>query len=161
MKNMKTRKTRKTKKNIIILIFLLSVIVIPSSLGIFKNSASITSPITASSWNVSVNSSSNSSMQLVPNSGTASYDIVVTSSSEVDTDYSIIVSNIPSGVQVKLDNNEYEPYSSTVTFSNVGTILYGDQYNYKTHILTFKANTGATLVNNQQVSVDVEFKQSL
>lgn len=150
------------KKIIIIaLIILLLVIVIPSSLGIFKNSADVTSTITTSSWNVSVNSNSSSSMQLIPNSGTASYNIVVTSSSEVDTDYSIIVSNIPSGVQVKLDENDYEPYSSTVTFSNVGTILYGAQNNYETHVLTFKANAGATLVNNQQVSVDVEFKQSL
>lgn len=149
------------KVGIIVLIFLLLVIAIPSSLGIFKNSANIPSSVTTARWNVSVSSNSSSSMQLIPNSGTSSYNITVTSDSEVDTDYSIIVSNIPSGVQVELDSGGFEPYSSTVTFPNVGTILYGAQPNSVTHTLTFKANTGATIVSNQSVSVNVEFKQDI
>ena len=150
------------KLNILLLaVFLVFVYSMPSSLGIFKRAANTQSTLEASRWNVSVTSDSSSSMQLVTNLGTASYNVVVTSNSEVDTDYSIIVSNIPNGVQVKLDNGNFEPYSSTVTFSNVGTILYGAQSNSVTHVLTFKANSGATLVNNQSVSIDVEFKQAL
>ena len=149
------------KVKIILFVFLLLVIIVPSSWAILKRNATTSSPISAASWNVSVSSNSSSSMQLIPDSGTASYNITVTSNSEVDTDYSIIVSNIPSGVQVKLDSGSFQPYSSTVTFSNVGTILYGAQSTSATHTLTFKANAGAAFVNNQSVSVDVEFKQDL
>ena len=146
------------KIEMIVLILLLSLFVIPSSLGIYKSGGNTPSAFAPANWNVSISSNSSSTMQLTENSGTSSYNLTVTSASEVDTDYKIIVSNLPSGVQVKLDNGNFEPYSSTVTFNNAGTILYGGQP--QTHTLTFRANTGATLVNNQQVSVNVEFKQA-
>ena len=136
------------KIKIVIFVFLLLILGIHTSLALFKRSANVSTPLTAASWNVSVSSNSSSIMQLIPDSGSISYNITVTSSSEVDTDYSIIVSNIPSGVQVKLDAGNFEPYSSTVTFPNVGTILYGAQPNSVAHTLTFRANAGAAFVNN-------------
>lgn len=149
------------KIEMILLVWLLVFFCIPSSFGIIKSSASLPSTFNASDWDVSVSSSSSSTMQLTANSSTATYNIVVTSTSEVDTNYSIIVRNLPSGVQVKLDNGNFEPYSSTVTFPNVGTILYGANPNTATHTLTFRANNGATIVSNQQISVDVEFVQDM
>ncbi len=150
------------KFEMILLVGLLLFIRIPFTFGIIKSSSYIPSSVNTADWNVSVSSNSSNTMQLTANnSGTASYQVVVTSSSEVDTNYSIIVRNLPSGVQVKLDNGDFEPYSSTVTFSNIGTILYGANPNTATHTLTFKANNGATIVSNQQVSVDVEFEQDI
>ena len=153
---------RNLKKVMIALVVLLLFLGIHSSLGIFKSTSNVPSAFPVASWDVDVSTNSSSSMQLLANTtDTSSYTITVTSDSEVDTNYSIIVSNIPSGVQVKLDDGSFQPYSSTVTFLNVGTILYGAQPNTATHTLTFRANTGATPVSNQQVSVDVEFKQNV
>ncbi|MBR7041873.1 MAG: hypothetical protein IKI04_00045 [Bacilli bacterium] len=151
----------KNNKILIIIIFVLLALYIPFSLGLLKNRANLPSPVSFARWDVSADFDLNGSMHLVPNSGTSSYSIVVSSDSEVDTDYSIIVSNIPSGVQVKLDNDEFQPYSSTVTFSNAGTILYGAGVNSATHTISFRANTGAPFVNNQSVGVNVEFKQKM
>ena len=150
------------KKEIILVLFLSLLLIIPSSLGIFKRSANVPTVFPVANWDVNMTTNSASSMQLLANTtSTSSYTITVTSDSEVDTKYSIIVSNIPSGVQVELDGGGFEPYSSTVTFPNVGTILYGANPNTATHTLTFRANTGATPVSNQAVNVDVEFKQDI
>lgn len=150
------------KNGVITLIVLSFLFSVRSSFGILKRSANTASEFPIASWDVDVSTNSNNSMQLIANTtSTSSYTITVTSDSEVDTSYSIIVSNIPSGVQVKLDDGSFEPYSSTITFSNVGTILYGAQPNTATHTLTFRANTGATPVNSQSVSVNVEFKQAI
>ena len=144
----------------VILVYLLSVFCIPSSLGIYKNSSSSTKTIDAADWNVSLNQSGVSgTVQITEgdaNGGT--YTLNVISNSEVDVTYDIIISNIPSCVQVKLGNWSFQTQSSTVTFSNAGIINYGDGPN--THTLTFKANNGATIVNNQQVNIDVDFKQN-
>lgn len=146
----------------IILVYLLSVFSVPSSLGLYKRSTSSSNTIEPAAWSVSLNQTGVSgNMQLTAGDTTgSSYTLRVVSNSEVDTVYDIIVSNIPSGVQVKLDNGTYQqPQSNTVTFTSAGTILYGAQSNENTHTLTFKADSGATLVNNQTVTINVDFKQ--
>ena len=144
----------------VILVYLLSVFCIPSSFGLYKRSSTSTNAFDAANWSVSLNQTGISGNVLVTEGDTngSTYTLNVVSNSEVDVTYDIIISNIPSGVQVKLGNGSFAPQSSTVTFSNAGTISYGDGPN--THTLTFKANNGATIVNNQQVNIDVDFKQN-
>ncbi len=146
---------------IILFVYLLLSLGIPSSLGVFGMNE-VTSGIAGiAGWSVSITPDNNNSMQLIPNGVAGSYTLVVESSSEVDTAYSIVVSNIPSGVEVKIDteNNYRTPTNNKVTFSNVGTILYNAQQRSVTHTLSFRAVNGATLVNNQSVHVDVIFQQ--
>jgi len=146
----------------VIFIYMLSVFCIPSSLGIYKKSANPNGTVTVAKWDVSLNQTGISgNVEVTEGDATGStYTLKVVSESEVDVTYDIIVRNIPSGVQVKLGNGSFQPQSSTVTFSNVGIIPYASSPTEVTHTLTFKANSGATLVNNQQVTVDVDFKQA-
>ncbi len=151
-------------KILIIVFALFCIFSIPYSLGILKSNVSSLAALDTALWSVSVDSNSNRTINLMPNAGTAQFTVVVTSNSEVDTEYSVIVSNIPSGVDVKLDNGNFESLengSDTITFSNVGTIVYGNGDNEKTHVLTFRANADAVIVSNQTVNIDVEFKQSI
>lgn len=145
----------------VILVYLVSVFCIPSTLGIYKNTSTASEILNLADWDVALNQngiSGNVSAQAGGSDG--SYLLKVVSNSEVDVIYSITVSNIPSGVTVKIDNGTFKPYSSSVTFDDVGTINYSDQNHEKTHTLYFKANSGATLVNNQTVDIDVDFRQN-
>ncbi len=152
---------RNKNAEIAILIFLLVVFCIPSSLGIFKKLIGANGLVNASQWNVSLNQDGiNNNLQVIPDTLNAGYTLKVTSNSQVDVVYSIIVSNLPAGVEVKLDDGNFQtPTNNTVIFNDAGNIYYSDDTKEKTHILTFKANTGATIVNNQTVDVNVEFKQ--
>jgi len=148
---------------IILFLYLLLSLGIPSSLGVFHMNEETSGIAGIAEWNVSITPDNNNSIQLRPNGTPGSYTLTVESSSEVDTSYSIVVSNIPSGVQVKINTeNDFRiPTNNKVTFSNVGTILYNASPKTVTHTLTFKAVNGATLVNNQTVDVDVIFEQVL
>jgi hypothetical protein len=145
---------------IVILIYLVSVFSIPSTLGIYKRATSSSQILNLADWSVDLDQTGvTGSVQVTEGDANGStYTLNVVSDSEVDVIYDITISNIPSGVLVKLDAGSYAPENSTVTFTNAGTILYGDGPN--THTLTFKANTGATLVSNRTINVDVDFRQN-
>ena len=149
------------KVKFIVLVCLILFFCIPSTLSLFKKMVGTNGLIKAAEWSVSLNQNGiDNTLQVIPDLLNAGYTLNVTSNSEVDVVYSIIVSGLPSGVEVKLDDGSFQiPTNNTVTFNNAGNIYYSDVSKEKTHVLTFKANTGATIVNNQTVSVNVEFKQ--
>lgn len=152
-------------KNIemIILIYLLSVFCIPSTLGIYKTEGNTSGSIDTAEWNVSLNQTGiNNTLSIANDGSTSTYTLKVVSDSEVNTEYAIIISNIPSGVDVKLDDevNYRTPSNGVVTIDPAGTINYTGSSEEVTHILTFRANNGATVVNNQTITVDVDFKQT-
>ena len=152
-------------KNIemIILIYLLSVFCIPSTLGIYKRMADTSDSVDTAKWNVSLNQTGiNNTLSVANNGSTATYTLKVVSDSEVDTEYAIIISNIPSGVDVKLDDevNYRVPSNGVVTIDPAGTINYTGSSVEVTHTLTFRANNGASVVSNQSITVDVDFKQT-
>ena len=152
------------KLEIALLIYLLAVFCIPSSLGIFKRAASASSSVTAATWSVELDQtgiSPNVTTTIGDANGT-NYTLRLVNNSEVDVTYSITISNIPSGVDVKINGGSYQtPTNGTVTINNAGTINYTGSPEEVTRTLTFKANSGATVVNAQQVTIDVDFKQTI
>lgn len=138
---------------------------IPLSYSLVKNLARTNSTINLATWNVSLNQSQeNNYLSIVPNPNetTESYTVNITSQSEVDVIYSIIIENLPSGVSISLDGGTYVPASNNkVMFSDVGTIAYTDLTKTKSHTLTFKATSGASAVINQEVDVNVIVRQSI
>ena len=150
-------------KNIelMVLVYLILTFCIPSTLGIYKNVSNTSDSIRPAEWDVSITPGNNSSLQVVPNSTNASYTLTVTNDSEVDVVYDIVISNLPSGVEVKLDNEQnfrQQQSGNTITISNAGTIAYNGSP--VQHTLTFRAITGATVVSNRTVNIDVVFKQT-
>jgi hypothetical protein len=152
-------------KNIelIVLVYLLLSFCVPSTLGIYKNSATSTQSLSTSSWDVSLNQA-NISPNVTATIGQANgstYTLKLVNDSEVNVSYSITISNIPSNVDVMINGGSYlTPTNGTVTIPNAGTINYTGSPVEVTRTLTFRANNGASLVNNQQVTIDVDFKQT-
>ena len=148
---------------LIILVYLLLSFCIPSTLGIYKNSATSTESISSAAWNVSLNQT-NISPNVTATIGAVNgsdYTLKLVNDSEVNVSYSITISNIPSGVDVKINGGSFlTPSNGTVTIPNAGTINYTGSPVEVTRTLTFRANNGATVVNNQQVTIDVDFKQA-
>lgn len=152
------------KSNLIVLMLLISIFSIPSALGIYKNTANTSGSLSSADWDVSLNQTGISgSVTAVVGSTNGTYVLKVVSESEVDTAYSITVSGVPSGVDVSLsgyNNDAFQtPVSGSTTFANAGVIAYTGQREEVTRTLTFRANSGATLVNNQTVTISVDFVQ--
>ena len=154
------KKIRKIK--IISISILMSLLVISGTFAIYKNSTSSSKTVAIAEWDVSLNQTGvNNNLSVVAGYGSDTYTLNVRSLSEVDVVYDVVVSNLPSGVSVLVDGvSPSSTGSNSATFTNVGSILYSDTNKTKSNTLTFTASSGATLVNNQQVSINVIAKQA-
>ena len=155
----------KRKIKILVLILLISIIGIPSTLSIFRKKADSLGTVNAADWYVGLNQTGiSNNVVAIAGSSNGVYTLKIVSESAVDTAYSITISGIPSDVDVALDNYNngafQTPSNGTVTFSNAGVINYTGSREEVTRTLTFRANSGATLVNNQPVNISVDFVQN-
>ena len=139
-------------------------IVIPFSYALLRSINNANGNLVTATWNVTVNESGNNYMSIAadPMDIEASYTINVTSQSQVDMIYSIVIDGLPSGVSVSIDNGEFvQETNNKVTFSNVGTIAYSDTIKTKSHTLTFKATSSSNVVNEKEVDINVIARQAL
>lgn len=128
--------------------------------GILKSSSQGTKLVSTAIWSVSRNhSSSTDSIDLIRGQGGDDYTLTVQSNSEVDVKYSIIISNLPGGVEVDLDDVTYTQTDNRIIINNIVPIYYTDSEKTRTHTLTFRATNGASIVSNQEIDIDVEFRQ--
>ncbi len=148
--------------------FLLICVIILTLSYSFYSTARYTSDITGNSnvsiakWNVSVSpiTQTNTFNAIAGNTVPIDYTVRVTSTSQVSSNYSIVVTNIPTGVKVSIDDGtEQIPVNNAVTFSNAGTFNIGDANNYRDHKLTFSVPIESNAVNNNNINIQVVFSQ--
>lgn len=149
----------------IIISILVILFIIPMSYAIYRSYSTGGGNIATASWNVSLNQNNvNNNLTIIPgeNGTTASYTINITSNSEVDVIYSIVIENLPSGVSISLDDGSFViANNNKVVFTDVGTILYSDANKNKSHVITIKANSNTQYVNNREIDVNVTARQAL
>ncbi len=132
--------------------------------AILRASGSGSGTIRTAKWSVSRNySQTGDSIEIYQGGATDSYTLTVQSASEVDVLYKIIISNLPTGVEVDIDNTGYlTPTAGTLIIENANTVInYNDSVKTKTHTLTFKAASTASLVTDREINIDVEFRQDV
>ena len=151
-------------KSLIIVIVLVSVFCTVRTFAILRNRTNSSGSLDTASWSVTRNySQTGDSLEIYPGGATDSYTLTVSSASEVDVLYKILISNLPVGVEVDLDNTGYQtPTAGSLSIENANTVInYNDSEKTKTHILTFRATSGAQLVTDQQININVEFRQDV
>lgn len=155
------RKMIDNKIKAVLIIGILAIFLMTSTFAVFRHKKNGDGLLSVATWDVSLNQTGvNGTIAVVQGGQNDSYTLTVTSGAEVDIRYSIILSNLPAGVEVKLDNGSFLTQSNnTISIADAGTILYTDSVKTKTHTLTFKADSNATVVNNQTVNVNVIVKQ--
>lgn len=156
------KKFKIKKRTIIVLI--LAIITFSNSYLIARYSSLVsgTNFGSVAKWQVSYDTSDNASdtINLISGNGTSSYIIKVTSVSEVAANYSIILSNVPSEMEVKIDNGVYEtPINNRIEFNNVGSFSGNNMNTTFTHTLTFNAPLESNIASTTNIGVNIEFSQ--
>ena len=131
--------------------------------AIFRRSVASEASLVTAGWSVDMTEGADNELSIISNEMLSdSYTFKVSSTSEVDVTYKLILTNVPDKVLVKLDNGSYQgTETGTITIDPAGTILYSDTEKEVTHTLTFKALDGATAVNNLEIGLDVVVSQTL
>ena len=150
------------KMYIFLMLAIASSLAIPVTYSIYKNenNNSVASVLVAN-WNVSLEQTGvSNSLNLVPEESNATYNLNVKSLSGVDISYTIVISNIPTGVEVSIDGTNFVAGTNgTATFSNAGTILHGDSNRISTKTITFRGTSSATTATNLPIYIDVIARQ--
>ena len=148
----------------IVIVLIVSLLVITSSYSLLRGRSSGSGNLSLAKWNFTLTEDDDVDLlTVVPVTGDADYTFSVSSASEVDVRYTIVVSNLPDGVKVSLDGETPLPQDDnhTVSFTDIGTILYTDSVKTKTHTLTFSAVANTIPVNAQEINIDVIANQIL
>ena len=150
------------KKSIIIILF---VLIIFSNSYLLAKYTSVFSGFSNSSvakWSVSYDTNDNDGdvLSLISGNSTKDYIIKVTSTSEVSANYSIILTNVPSEMEVKIDGGTYRlPINNTISFENVNSFGASDVNTTHTHRLIFNAPIDSNIASSTQVGINVIFNQ--
>ena len=155
---LKNYKTTILVSILMLLVFIVTLLV-PKSVSRYQNSKYGNGQIPVASWNVSA-TSSNSNINIVAGS-TTSYTFTVNNSSDVSVEYSIEITNIPTGLRAKLDSGSYVSESNDkIVISNAGELGYSGT-TQRTHTLTFNTPLSSSEVSNRQIGINVIFKQKI
>lgn len=102
-----------------------------------------------------------STLNLVSGNTAGVYTLTITSTSEVSTSYSVILDDVPSGMEVKIDNGSYQTADSSgdIIFNNVGSFAIGDATNTHIHSITFNSPLESNMPSINEVDIDVRFTQ--
>ncbi len=149
--------------NTILFVFVLTLFLHSSSYAIYRGLLNIGGTLASSEWSVSLNQENvDDHLEITRGGDEDTYTLTIVSNSEVDIVYSIVISNVPSGVSVSLDEEDdyYEQSNNQIIIPDAGSIIYtGSGNNIKTHTLTFKASSDATVISNQELNVDIIVRQ--
>ncbi len=156
------KKIKIRKKTIVIII--LAIITFSNSYLIAKYTSLLSASNSAgvAKWNVTYDTSDNASntLNLVSGNVTQNYIIKVTSASEVAANYSIVLSGVPSEMEVKIDGGSYQtPISNRIEFTNAGSFTGSDIRSTHTHTLTFNAPLESDIVATSNIGININFVQ--
>ena len=114
-------------------------------------------------WDISADSSGSSNLDILPGSSDLSsqtYNLSVTSLSQVGVDYSIVLSNVPTGIEILFDNvDSYYESNNIISIPNAGSFIANDSNSTHNHTITFIAPSNTTPITDNDVNIDINFTQ--
>ena len=156
------KRFRIKKRTILSLLFIMCGISSSTVLATYVSSIQGNTTTSIANWNVSIDTTNNAGDTIGVNSGVAaSYLIDVISDSGVAVNYSIVLSNVPDDLEVKLDSGSYvTPTNNEIIFSGASLAFSAGSSATHTHTLTFNDPISSANDGSYSVDIDVIFIQA-
>ena len=153
---MKINKRFKSFLYIYALFFVLcfSVITLAKYTGVISGSG--TAPV--AKWDVRVSGEEATTDSIIIGNTSKDYVLSVTSLSEVKVDYSILISDIPSDLVVKVDNEIKTHTNGSIVID--GVFNANDTNSTHQYNLNFSVPINSDVINNETLKIDVTFTQA-
>ena len=163
------QKPRRLKKKYIVFLCLyaLSFILYYSSTSLARYASQVTKTgsVGVAKWDVTLNGESSETLETITIGDDDTYqefNLTVTSASEVGITYSAVLTNVPEGLYIIVDDDEYNPYNpqnGTITINNLGSFDASENGQSRTHKLKFIVPIGSDAFSNREIDIDVVFSQ--
>ena len=108
-------------------------------------------------WDVSAEGAAENNISLVAGSVAQTYIFTVTNDSDVATDYTVTVSNVPNGMKIGIDDDELIfATDGVVTFSGMAPLAANSS---KDHMLKFVATLNSAVVTGEDLAININYTQ--
>ncbi len=162
------KKKRVLKKKFVVFLSLYAIVFISyfsmTTLAKYTGLLNKNDSISVAKWNVDVVGEDNKTlptMTIGKSSTYQDYNLSVTSTSEIAINYSVIISNVPSGVEVQVDDDIiYKERYNSIIIENLGFFDAEDTNKTHNHKFTLIVPLGIDAIDNETISIDVIFKQN-
>lgn len=114
-------------------------------------------------WGVSLDTSDNASdtLNIIKGKTTQNYILKIQSTSETKAIYSIILSDLPNGLEASIDGvNFLTAVNNQITFDNVGFINANAQQKTVTKTISFRVPIDSEALDENTININVDFKQA-
>ena len=153
------------KTTLLVILLILSLITLPISYSRYIERGNGKTQTSLAKWDVSLSptttNSADAPLELIAHSVTsADYVFTITSLSEVASDYSLILSNVPSDLTVVIDNNgtTLTPNAENkIIIDRLGGFEVGATTTTHTHTIKFATTTSTTTVTEAGSPLDVTY----
>lgn len=88
------------------------------------------------------------------------YILSVTSTSDVATDYKLLLADVPDELIIEIDGVEYTPTNNEITIDPFGHFNANDNNSTHNHSLIFKVPIDSDEIDNETINIDVVFTQT-
>lgn len=150
---------KKYIKLILIFIFLLLFTTILNTYCKYQNNMKLNNNIAIAKWEIKPDIN-NKILNLVSNNTTQDYEINIAYTSEVASNYQIILSNIPKGIKVSLNSSQiFTPDNNNQIIINAGTIKPSNNQINITDSLRFISTLEADNLSDYIIGIEVIFNQ--
>lgn len=160
----KPKRLLKKKYIVFLCLYALSFILYSSVTSFAKYASVVTQngSVSVAKWDVSLSGEENEILPTITigdDSTYQDYDLTVTSNSEVAINYSVVISNVPSGLRVIVGEDTYGPSNNKIIIDNIGHFSALDNHSTHVHRLTFIVPIDSDAFDSQTVDMDVIFSQ--
>lgn len=160
---------RKLKKKFVVFLSLYAMFFISyftlTTLSRYTSLLYMNANVSVAKWDVSIAGEDEKKLEtmFIGNSSTyQSYELSVTSKSEIAIKYSAIITNVPNGVQIQVDNDAIYSApigSNTITIEELGGFNLEDENKTHNHKLTVLVPSGVEPFENKELAIDIVFTQ--
>lgn len=153
---------RKNLSYIIICLVIFAIYITITTFSRYRGGYVKSGNISIAKWQLDLDTSDNESdtLNIVSGNTAKNYILKIISTSEIAVNYSVIVSNLPNEIEVKIDDGNYQtPINNKITFNNIGRFNANDTITEQIHTLYFSAPLDSNIPTTNDIFVDVKFTQ--
>ena len=152
------------KTKVLFSILIMTLVVLPITYSRYINQEQGRTMTKLAKWEVSLFGNDNEEFEFVleNNVNQIDYQFTITNTSEVASDYSIKLSNIPLGFILKIDNDQiYYPVNGIISVENLGGFELNTINASHEHILSFILNSDIVTTDGIELDLQVDIKQRI
>ena len=147
---------------IILFVFFLTYNITMKTFSKYASADSKDAEASIAKWEVSLDTENSNNTFNTISGDTVQYILKIISESEIASCYTVVLSDLPSEIQVSIDGGIFQtPTNNMITYTNLGEFDLDDEETEHTHTLAFLIPLDSNIIDINEINIDVQVSQKV